>query len=406
MRRCAANRITFSDSVSLLPVVILLSSFGLTVALICGQANSGQTANNSASDDASSASDDAPHVVLVLAPGPGNPRNSEGDFIELRDGRLMFAYSRFVGGRGDHDRAVIAARYSADGGKTWTDSDRILVSDEGQWNVMSVSLLRLRDGRIALFYLRKNSLTDCRPVVRFSQDEGSSWSEPRLCIDDMGYYVLNNDRARLLSSERLILPVALHNKPDYSQPDWNGQIMCYLSDDQGISWRRSRSILTASDESGKRLTAQEPGVVELKDGRLMMFVRSNAGCQLLSYSHDGGETWTPLVRSSIISPLSPASIERIPQTGDLLLVWNDHSNIPAELAGKRTPFHVAISKDDGTTWEASKMIAGDPHGWYCYTAITFVGDYVLLGHCAGDRRTTGGLGETHVTRFPVKWLYR
>jgi len=34
----------------------------------------------------------------------------------------------------------------------------------------------VRDGRIALFYMLKNSLSDCRPVVRFSADEAKTWS--------------------------------------------------------------------------------------------------------------------------------------------------------------------------------------------------------------------------------------
>lgn len=57
------------------------------------------------------------------------------------------------------------------------------------------------------------------------------------------------------------------------------------------------------------------------------------------------------------------------------------------------------------TWEKVKTPAGDPHGWYCYTPVEFVGDAVLLGHCAGDRRA-GGLARTQVTRIPVAWLYR
>ncbi len=347
---------------------------------------------------------DAPRVVLALRPGPDNPRNSEGDFIKLADGRWMFAYSKFVGGRGDHDRAVIAARYSSDDGVTWTASDRILVAGEGQWNVMSVSLLRLADGKIALFYLRKNSLEDCRPVMRVSQDEGDTWSEPRDCIEDEpGYYVMNNDRARLLSCGRLILPVALHNLPG-QQPDWNGKVMCYLSDDNGVTWRRSKTVLTAV-ENGQRLIAQEPGVVELSDGRLLLWVRSNAGCQLVSYSMDRGDTWSAFSRSSIISPVSPASIERIPATGDLLLVWNDHSNIAPELKGKRTPLCAAISRDEGRTWNPVRTLADDPDGWYCYTAIDFTKDHVLLGHCAGIRKQDGGLAVTHVRRFGLLWLY-
>src|SRR5215208_4045184 len=83
---------------------------------------------------------------LVLAPGPGNPRNSEGDFIALKDGRVLFIYTHFTGGTGDAAAAVLAYRASADGGKTWTDEDDVVVRNEGRQNVMSVSLLRLADG--------------------------------------------------------------------------------------------------------------------------------------------------------------------------------------------------------------------------------------------------------------------
>ncbi len=348
-----------------------------------------------------------PHKVLALPPSAQNPRNSEGDFILLEDGRLMFAYTRFSGGGGDHDRASIVARFSTDVGRTWTNEDVEIVANEGDWNVMSVSLLRLQNGMIALFYARKNSLTDCRPIMRTSTDEGKTWSDPTVCItDEVGYYVLNNDRVVQLKSGRLVLPVALHNKPDYPKPDWNGHIMCYLSDDNGRSWHRSKSVMTATDKADKRLIAQEPGVVQLKDGRLMMFVRSNAGSQLISFSNDSGEIWSPLVASNIISPVSPASIERIPSTGDLILVWNNHQDVAPEYVNKRSPFNVAISKDEGKTWCHTKTLADNSSGWYCYTAVQIAEDHVLLGHCAGDRRKNNGLAETQITRFSLEWLYR
>jgi hypothetical protein len=37
--------------------------------------------------------------------------------------------------------------------------------------------------------------------------------------------------------------------------------------------------------------------------------------------------------------------------------------------------------------------------------MAFIGDRVLLGHCAGDRRT-GGLNTTQITSFTIDWLYR
>ncbi len=347
-----------------------------------------------------------PVEVLELAPTEANPRNSEGDFIELKDGRLLFIYTRFSSGGSDHDKADLVSRVSTDDGKTWSAEDEMVVKNEGDWNVMSVSLLRLADDRIALFYLQKNSLTDCRPVVRFSTDEAKMWSDPVTIISDeeIGYHVLNNDRVVQLTSGRLIAPVALHNRPGWEQPDWKGEIACYLSDDSGMTWRRSKTMQKAVDADGGRLSAQEPGAVELKDGRVLLWIRTTSGKQYRSFSKDGGDTWSTFEPMGIASPNSPATIERIPTTGDLLLAWNNHKHLPLAERKNRTPFTVAISRDEGATWEKTKNLADDPHGWYCYTAMQFAGDHVLLGHCAGDRRK-GGLNRSQVTRFPVEWLY-
>jgi Neuraminidase (sialidase) len=338
--------------------------------------------------------------IRLLPPSGKNPRNSEGDFIELKDGRIMFIYTHFTGGGGDDDAAYLAARFSTDGGVTWTDKDVTVIEREGEFNVMSVSLLRLRDGRIALFYLRKNSLADCRPFMRISTDEGKTWSEPTLCIADLGYFVLNNDRAVQLKSGRLVLPVALHGSPQVKKFVAQGMISCYWSDDMGKTWHHSQTV-----KQDSAVTFQEPGVVELKAGRLLMFSRTSGGSQYFSYSSDAGETWSEFKPSKLISPLSPATIERIPKTGDLLAVYNNHEQVAPENRRKRTPFNTAISHDEGETWEQIKTLEDDPHGWYCYTAIAFVGDHVLLGHCAGDSRQ-GGLNTTQITRLPVDWLYQ
>ena len=179
-----------------------------------------------------------------------------------------------------------------------------------------------------------------------------------------------------------------------------GRIWSYQSDDNGQSWTPSEEV--ANPDS---VMLQEPGVVELKDGRIMMFLRNDSGVQYLSYSHDAGETWSPAQPSDIHSPVSPASIERIPKTGDLLMAWNNNDGSDSAIAGKRTPFNVAVSKDEGKTWEHIKTVEDDPDGWYCYTAIEFADDHVLLGHCAGNRAKKTGLSVTHVTRLPLDWIY-
>jgi Neuraminidase (sialidase) len=348
-----------------------------------------------------------PQVTLTLPPSPDNLRNSEGDLIELKDGRILLVYTHFTAGAGDHANAFLAGRFSKDHGQTWTKADTTVIPNEGGMNIMSVSLLRLQDGRIALFYLRKNSTEDCRPVMRISTDEAKTWSDPVETIPDsqVGYYVMNNDRAFQMKNGRLLLPLSQHYGSDWEKWTAYGKAVCYTSDDAGKTWQRGEQVPQNETSLGDLAMIQEPGLVELQDGQLMMFARTNAGSQYLSYSKDKGETWSDWAPSDISSPRSPATIERIPSTGDLLLVWNNHRDIDPSLKGKRTPLTAAISTDDGKSWKHVKNLFDNPNGWYCYTAMLFVGDHVLLEHCAGDRTQNNGLALSQVTRVPIAWLY-
>ncbi len=346
--------------------------------------------------------------VLRLPSSKNNPRNSEGDFITLKDGRILFVYTHFTGGAADHSSAYLAGRYSSDGGKTWTQKDETIIENDGKQNIMSVSLLRLQDGRIALFYARKNSLHDLLPVMRISADEGAHWSEPIEIIPqrEVGYYVLNNDRVVQLKNGRIVVPLALHqNLPGSDRFNPNAKFLCYYSDDQGKTWQRGNEVAVETQPGGKQPYMQEPGLIELKDGTLMGFCRTNGGSQYVAFSKDDGQTFSELKPSNMISPVSPASIERIPSTGDLLLVWNNHQGIDAKLRGKRTPLSLAISKDEGKTWQQIQNIETNPNGWYCYTAIEFTKEGVLLGHCAGDRTKNNGLAESQITLVPLSVIY-
>ena len=135
----------------------------------------------------------------------------------------------------------------------------------------------------------------------------------------------------------------------------------------------------------------------------MMFMRANTGRQYVCHSKDAGETWTKAQPSNLASPLSPASIKRIPWTGDLLCIWNDHSGIHEYPAGRRTPLCLAISQDEGKAWSSSRIIEDNPDGWYCYTAITFVKSRALLAYCAGDKEI-GGLNRLKVQVLSRDWL--
>ena len=337
-------------------------------------------------------------ILLCLEPSGDNPRNSEGDFIQLTDGRILFVYTHFSGGDSDHAKASLMGRYSDDGGKTWTKEDVEIIPNEGNMNVMSVSLLRLDNGQIALFYLRKNSLEDCVPMMRLSFDEANSWGEPIQCIQETGYYILNNDRVIQLPNGRIVLPVSRHTSPG---KEWHasGRIMCYYSDDYGKTWTGSQEV-----PNPNKVYVQEPGAIQLKNGDVTMFCRTDKGVQYLSFSKDQCESWSQFEPSNIVSPRSPAAIERIPSTNDLFMVWNENYEPEHRGAGRRTPQSIAISTDDGKNWKKLGDIEDDPIGWFCYTAIDFTDDHVLLAYCAGNK-LHAGLNRTQISRLKIADFY-
>lgn len=347
-------------------------------------------------------------LVLDLAATKENPRSSEGAFITLKSGRVLFVYTQFYGGGGDDSPARLVAVHSDDAGRTWSRTPQIVVENHAGQNVMSVSLLRLQNGKLALFYLIKNSWHDCRPWLRLSKDEAQTWSPPKLMVDAPGYFVLNNDRVVQLASGRLVAPIAFHrtrksDPGDRRSFDGRALALWYLSDDAGATWREANDWWAVPLPS--RTGLQEPGVVELADGRLFSWARTDLGAQWGSVSTNGGVSWPPFVATSLQSPVSPASLKRLPGSSDLLAVFNDHSGRFPFPAGRRTPLVAALSRDGGQTWPVRKLLEDDPDGRYCYTAIHFVEDAVLLGYFdfRGAPKSQFN-NRLRVRRIPLDWL--
>ena len=275
------------------------------------------------------------NVVLELAPKEGNPRNSEGAFLNLKDGRLLFVYSKFNAESGsDVAPACLAARYSGDGGKTWTE-DRILFVREDFntpvkicQNIMSVSLLRMKDGALGLFFGIRYGFTDTKLYLFRSCDEGETFDKGTQCVPGFGYYVTNNDRVIRTSSGRILVPANFHRIKGNPEDPWSYStyfdfrgVSCFaLSDDDGRTWREAKDCCfmpTTASCAG----LQETGAVELKNGVLWAYSRTDLGCQYSSYSFDDGDTWTTPQPGPFTSPCSPMSVKRAP-SGSLLAVWN------------------------------------------------------------------------------------
>lgn len=356
--------------------------------------------------NAAPAADTSDNVVtLEIEPTPAHPRNSEGAFVTLSSGRIVFCYTEYYGGSHDESPARLVQVHSDDQGLTWSQPV-VVVENTGGRNVMSVSLLRLASGKIALFYLVKNSWTDCRPHLRVSVDEGTTWSPPRRVLDAPGYFVLNNDRVIQTRTGRLLMPLAFHRSrgsdPDSSKSfDARAITLWLYSDDEGTTWQEAGNWWAAPMPSRSGL--QEPGVVELPNGNLFSWSRTDQGSQLGFTSTDAGKTWSAPAPTELKSPVSPASIKCFPDSQDLLAIYNDHSGRFRFPKGKRTPLVAAISNDNGKTWPRTRIIEDDPDGWYCYTAIHFTDDAVLLGYSAGDSQV-GGLNRLRIRRVSQEWL--
>ncbi|HRR95164.1 MAG TPA: sialidase family protein, partial [Candidatus Ratteibacteria bacterium] len=195
------------------------------------------------------------------------------------------------------------------------------------------------------------------------------------------YFVVNNDRVIQLSNGRIIVPSSHHPCSTGKWDDFGpGEVIVFYSDDNGNTWKSSRNILLSPEKNDKR-GLEEPGVIELRDGRILMWIRTNLGCQYYSYSEDFGQTWSEVSPSPLVSPLSPASIKRIPKTGDLLCIYNDHSGkFPYPEFQSRTPLVSAISKDEGKSWQNHFLIEDDQNRGFCYTSILFTNDKIILSY--------------------------
>jgi len=353
----------------------------------------------------------------------GNPRNSEGSMVQLQDGRILFIYTRYNSTSwSDEAHADLVAITSSDGGKTWSDW-RVVIKNRAQ-NVMSVSLLRLQNGRIALVFPEKSikdrglldkqpndpGIIDCRPYISFSDDEGLTWTKP----EDMTkyppiYIVGNNDRLIQLSTGRLIYPIAIHHltpfKPGSTSPyssHQRSETYFLISDDQGLTWRESKQCCYPPQDLTSGL--REPGVVELSDGSVMAWFRTNSGSQWKAFSHDGGDSWSAAQPApEFLSMESPLSIKRNPWTKELVAVWSDlnpkHGIVPQEGSWNRTPLVIARSSDEAKTWTRHRLLEKEPDHGYCYISMLFASNGLILSYCCGGGKDSAVLQDLRVRRI-------
>ena len=291
----------------------------------------------------------AENFEVMVAPMVPYKRYGNGTMVQLKDGRILLAYNNWtiLGETIDRSPANVTGRISGDGGRTWGRPFVLheITSKDSFGRTGPPSLLRLQSGGIAFFYGEMNSYRDFPYYIRRSGDEGETWSEPVRMTGIPAYYILINHRVIQLESGRLLAPFSFI--PDarkyYGSPldsrgsrrggyRWEG--FCLYSDDDGRTWHRSQSTVRLPKYP---TGVQEPGVVELKDGSIMMVIRNIHERVYKSYSRDEGLTWNdPEPIEQLVAPRSPAAIMRIPSTGDLVIVWNYSPKKGADTVGARS----------------------------------------------------------------------
>ncbi|WP_232098597.1 exo-alpha-sialidase [Gimesia aquarii] len=347
----------------------------------------------------------APHprgevVVNELFPSSKKyPRYSEGSILPLNDGSLLYATTQFIDSGSDFASARIISKISTDGGRTWSEP-RVLQENTGKKNVMSATLRYLKGPMhekrpIGLFYLKKNTYSDLKAYLKISEDNGKTFGEAIEITGPPGYHVMNNDRITILSSGRWLAPVA--STVDVRNVN-HFVCTCFISDDQGKTWRQSQGNVDYAKRG-----AMEPEVCELKNGNVLMIFRTQSGHIGSSVSEDGGEIWDKPGSWGVRAPEAPATLRRIPSTGDLMLIWNDHFKAGAGHGGKRTPLTVAISSDEGKTWKFKKNLENNPDHEYSYISLMFHQGRAIMGYYVSYEKN---VISSRFRSVPLAWFYQ
>ncbi len=354
-----------------------------------------------------------------------------------------------------HNQLLIKS--SSDAGRSWGEPWMLVDGAGKQVTGFHATVVCLKSGRLGLIHSTRPE-TGGHPgrdggtvmFFRTSDDQGHSWSEPVLI--DAHFAMCCSGHAVVLANGRIVAPVFKWISPftgneaeAWIMPDGEpsptfSYSFAYVSDDEGQSWTKSLSELYIS----KRRAAydlEEPTVVELKDGKLLMHLRNQTGRIYRSWSADGGIGWTWPEPLQVAASNTPCLLNRMP-TGELLMVWNQNSRQEIVTGLQRHRISCAISRDEGQTWQNFKNLeslddsdtlppppAGDvvvvetfEDGYayqppsdlkryhrapgvlrICYPSVAFVGDEVAIAYDYGF----GVLGKRSGTKLrviPASWF--
>ena len=272
-------------------------------------------------------------------------------------------------------------RTSADGGRSWSELDLLfdLPVEPGRWGGCLV--LVDREGEIHTFLLNDRNtgvfrdpsvkdqpgplpMGDRRIDVWHTRTESarSQWQDLKRIWT--GYTGSINSVIQLRSG-RIVLPFAYQTRRSWRDRGEGLDAFWYVgqsnstvvySDDNGEPWTRSTSELKVQTPSIGTYGGVEPVIIQLKDGRVWMLIRTQLGRFYESFSEDGA-TWSPPSPSGLINSDSPAGLVRLPDER-IVLFWNKCLRYPYAHGGRHV-LHAAVSDDEGEIWRGHREVLRD-----------------------------------------------
>ena len=304
-------------------------------------------------------------AIVNTAPGPVYARGRrvfEGvpTIERTRDGRLWAAWfaRRTASTVGDH--VLLAA--SDDEGATWSPP-RLAIDPPGEVSAFDPCLWLDPRDRLWLFWTQSAGRWDGRGGVWcvFSEDtqaRAPTWSAPRRLCDGV---MLNKPAA--ITDRDWLLPVSVWDQPadgDLSPASLPRRrpktgAFVYATADFGQTFANLGLVLAPDRRY------DEHHIVQFDDGRLWMLLRTSRGIAG-STSTDFGRTWTEPLMQPIPHVNSRFAIRRL-RSGNLLLVTHEPPD------GKsRSHLTARLSTDDGQTWRGGLML--DERAGVSYPDVT------------------------------------
>ena len=281
-------------------------------------------------------------------------------------GEVHFCVKNVTRGRPEGDHRYLVMKTSTDNGRTWGEFRTLRDVNGDDIRGEHHSIFRMKSGKLGMVYGDNKLFTDGHPgrdegegmMFRESEDEGETWSAPVLMTH--GHALCTNGHAMVMSSGRIVAPAfrwISHDATAESEEFYSPSLsyaFALVSDDEGRTWQRSLSELFVSHYRAA-YDLEEPTVVELEDGRLLMHLRSQLGRMYRSTSEDGGITWSRPEGLAIAAAYTPTYLTRMPG-GEILMMWNQSSRQEILTGCHRQRLSCAISRDEGETWENFKHL--------------------------------------------------